>query len=62
MNYNTFLLRFGFNPADFKNKEATIVEGDDESIVYELEQEMSLMAIKSSKDFTLNRMPKRYPS
>ena len=40
MNYNTFLLRFGFNPADFKNKEATIVEGDDDSIIYELEQEI----------------------
>ena len=41
MNYNTFLLRFGFNPADFKNKEATIVEGDDNSIIYELEQEIN---------------------
>ena len=40
MNYNTFLLRFGFNPVDFKNKEATIVEGDDDSIIYELEQEI----------------------
>ena len=40
MNYNTFLLRFGFNPADFKNKEATIVEGDNDSIIYELEQEI----------------------
>ena len=40
MNYNTFLLRFGFNPADFKNKEVTIVEGDDDSIIYELEQEI----------------------
>ena len=33
MNYNTFLLRFGFNPSDFKNKEVIIVEGDDESPV-----------------------------
>ena len=40
MNYNTFLLRFGFNPSEFKNKEALIIEGDDGSIIYELEQEV----------------------
>ncbi len=40
MNYNTFLLRFGFNPCDFKNKEPLIIEGDDESIIYEVEQNL----------------------
>ena len=39
MNYNTFLIRFNLNPNDFVNKEAVVIENDD-NIVYELIQKI----------------------